>query len=548
MALRATYSVSASSNVDISARIRAYQMSVMANAEQGSVAMPSLAVDDPEGGINITGLKSIMLTETAESSNSQVIFTGWTAAQEVTRGQDSHRTGAARLWTVTLADQNSLIGRRIMRGSDANRPAETDVARVQWLLTTTEFGSVVPSSRYVSTLYPVAMDAVDYRDQSNQQILDDCSQQSGKNYFVMYDEPIASYGLFYDFAGSSAYRSTIRLSNVLSDVDSSTTFAVSETDTKLNRDPSRVYSGVVLPYVGGEVYVESTSIGLSYAFRDTMAPSANVKTSAKATARANRYLGDAATEADVISTSFLVPLAKVNQLKEGMAVSCRFSHLPGYGTNFTWMRVLNRQVVATSEEWYTVTVEMATAVGGLNADGSPSAGWVCIPTDFSLGTGFDGGGGSAMEVIFPDHTNGQSAASPHVSNDDMFYVYNGALYSIDYFCYHAPESNFLTAFLVEHSTDLNIGSTPAPFAIAGSGSSYGMGDKYVRCSDVPNDIPAATRTWTSTITGYVYARLVEQSCAGGDSYASSLSVHMNYVSGPDPRYEGLPACSNGSPP
>jgi len=551
MALRATYSVSASSNVDISARIRAYQMSVMANAEQGSVAMPSLAVDDPEGGINITGLKSIKLTETAESSNSQVIFTGWTAAQEVTRGQDSHRTGAARLWTVTLADQNSLIGRRIMRGSDANRPAETDVTRVQWLLTTTEFGSVVPSSRYVSTLYPVAMDAVDYRDQSNQQILDDCSQQSGKNYFVMYDEPIAEYGLFYDFAGSSAYRSTIRLSNVLSDVDSSTTFAVSETDTKLNRDPSRVYSGVVLPYVGGEVYVQSASIASSYASRDTMAPSANVKTSAKATARANRYLGDAASEADVISTSFLVPLAKVNQLKEGMAVSCRFSHLPGYGTNFTWMRVLNRQVVATSEEWYTVTVEMATAVGGLNADGSPPAGWVCIPTDFYLVMG-DGGGTAAC--IFSGHGNSQSCDSPNADTADMFYLYNGATYRIEYTVFHAADSNALRAYLHEYGGSI-IGTAPAGVG-PGTGTAYNLGDKAKHCAfGPPSDIPTAQIVWTAADQGtgpdpggYVYTTLSEASCFAGDSYSSSISTRIFYISGPDPRFENLPPCSNGSPP
>jgi hypothetical protein len=344
-------------------------MSVIANAEQGSVAMPSLAVDDPEGGINITGLRNITLTETAEASNQQVIFTGWTASREVTRGQESHRTGAARLWTVSLADQNSLIGRRIMRGGDANRPAETDVARVQWLLTTTEFGSVVTTSRYVSTLFPVAMDAVDYRDQSNQEILDDCSQASGKNYFVMYDEPVAAYGLYYDFAGTSKYRSALRLTNILGYVDNDITFGVSNTDTKLNRDPSRVYSGVVLPYVGGEVYVQNAAIANAFVSRDTMAPSVNVKTSAKATARANRYIADASTETDVISTSFKVPLSRVNHLKEGMAVQVWLAHFPGYDTGWNWMRVLNRTVTATSEEFYTIEVELAAAVGGLLAGG-----------------------------------------------------------------------------------------------------------------------------------------------------------------------------------
>ena len=146
MALRVNHIVSSGSNVDFSARLRAYSAVVTANAEQGSVAISQIVIDDPEGGIGITGLRPFGLTETAESSNQQVIYNGWTADREVTRGE-SFRTGSARKWTVNVADGNSIITRRIMRGADANRPAETDVARVQWLLGTTEFGNVV-QSRY----------------------------------------------------------------------------------------------------------------------------------------------------------------------------------------------------------------------------------------------------------------------------------------------------------------------------------------------------------------------------------------------------------------
>jgi hypothetical protein len=380
MALRVNHIVSSGSNVDFSARLRAYSAVVTANAEQGSVAISQIVIDDPEGGIGITGLRPFSLTETAESSNQQVIYNGWTADREVTRGE-SFRTGSARKWTVNVADGNSIITRRIMRGADANRPAETDVARVQWLLTTSEFGDIVTTSRYVSTLFPVAMDAVDYRDQNNQQIIDDCSQASGKNYWIIYDENTspASWGLVYDFVGSSKYRSALRLTNILGYVDNDITFGVSESDTKLNRDPSRVYSGVVLPYVGGEVYVSSNPIATAFQVRDTTAPAYNVKSSAKATARANRYIADAATEADVITTSFLVPLAKVNHLREGQQVQCWFAHFPGYDTGWNWMRVLRRTVTATSEEYYTIEVEMAAAIGGLDAGGGRTSEGVVIP-------------------------------------------------------------------------------------------------------------------------------------------------------------------------
>ncbi len=364
MALRAVYSNSVGSNVDISSRIRAYQLSVSQFAEEGSTAITQLEVDDPEGGINILGLRLIQLTETAESSNQQVIGRWFTTERDIVR-HESMRTGAARLWRVNMADPNSIIARRIMRGSDANRPAETDVQRVQWLLGTSEFGTTVTTSRYVSTLFPVAMDAVDYRDQSNLDIIDDCAQASGKNYFVFYDEPVAAYGLFYDYPGSSVFRSSIQLTNVLGFVDNDIIFGVLNDSTKLNRDPSRVYSGVLLPFVGGEVYTQNETTAAAFYRRDTTAPSVNVKTNAKASARASRYLTTIRTEADVITTAFVVPIAKVNHLQVGMAVQCWFSHFPGYETGWNWMRVMTRQVTAVSEENYIVEVELAAEVGGL---------------------------------------------------------------------------------------------------------------------------------------------------------------------------------------
>lgn len=360
MAARYVYSHSTSSNVDVSNRVRAYRTQLKSNAEEGSVAISQLIVDDPDGGLNILGLRGVTVTETSEASNSQITYAGFIADRDVSRGPAPH-VGSSRQWLVNLADLNEVINRRIMLGNDAKRPAETDVARVQWLMTTNEFVPVIDST-LISTANPVAMDAVDYRNQRCQDILNDCAQASGKNFFLWLNQNFspAKYGLFYDFHSSSAYPSTLRLSNVLSDVDSVTTFAVSETDTKLNRDPSRVYSGVVLPYTGGQVYVQDSAISTEFHARDTIAPSVNVKTAAKATARAQRYISDAATENDLISTSFLVPLDKVNRVMQGMTLQCRFSHLPGY-EDFSYMRALNRTVTMTSEEYYTVGLDLSPA-------------------------------------------------------------------------------------------------------------------------------------------------------------------------------------------
>lgn len=350
---------SAGSNVDISARVRAYRTALTANAEEGSVAISQLIVDDEESGINIIGHRTVFWQETSESSNTGTILHGFTADRDVSRGP--FRVERARQWVVNVSDLNTLLGRLLMRGSDANRPAETDVARIQWLMSTGEM-NLITDSTYISTTGAVAMDAADYRNQRVLDIIDDCAQQSGKNYFVLRNEFLSppALGLFYDFNHSTAYGSAVRLTNVLADVDSTTTYAVWNDDLSLNRDPSRVYSSVLVPFDGGEAFVSDEAIRIAFARRHTIAPSVNVKSTAKATARGLRYLADIATEEDRLTMSYLVPLARVNRLREGQTFQVKFSHLPGY-TDWTWVRALKRTTFAISEEFYKVTLEASPA-------------------------------------------------------------------------------------------------------------------------------------------------------------------------------------------
>lgn len=362
------------SNVDLSARVRAYRTEATVNAEEGSVAISTFIVDDEIGSpyINITGFRNFRWKESSEGSNSRIIFDGYTADRVISRGP--FRVQSSKQWAVNCADLNSILQRRIMRGSDANRPAETDVARIQWALATSEL-NLLTDSTYVSTSNPVAMDAVDYRNQRVADIVDDCAQQSGKNYFLilneLFDPP--RYGLFYDRPASQTYSSSVRLTNVLADIDSTTTYAVFNDDLQLTRDPSRVYSGVIVSYTGGDQYVVDASIDDAFVRRDTIAPSWNVKTAAKAQARGLRYIQDIGTEEDRITMSYLVPLARVNRLKEGHSFQVKFSHLPGY-TDWTWVRALKRTVLAISEEFYKVTIEASPTSQTTNSCSSALSG------------------------------------------------------------------------------------------------------------------------------------------------------------------------------
>jgi|GEM_PF-4808145 len=345
---------------DISSYFRLYQLDVSMNAEEGSVNQSTIQADDPTGVFDIVGTRRLVISDDTASSSNTRIWDGYVAGRRVHRG-DSQLTGTARVWDIDLVDINSLLALRVITGTDANRPAETDVARVQWLYGSNE-NAHITDSLYLNTSGGVAMDAADYRGQRFNQVLDDCAQASGKNYFVWWREEVAKLSLWYDFASSTSYSSPLRLSNVATDVDSVLTFAISE-DTQLSRSPDRVNSGAYLPFDGGAVYVQNTATANSFVRRDANMPSENVKSTAKATARANRYLLEMNTEEDVITTTVQLPAAKVNFIMQGMRVQFKAAHLPGY-ESYVWARVLNRSVQQVSEEFYDVKMELAPAIAG----------------------------------------------------------------------------------------------------------------------------------------------------------------------------------------
>lgn len=371
MSIRLKYESGKSATyTDITDRLRLYTLDLTQDAEEGSVALSSVTIDDPAGDYDIIGWRRMYFVESDAAGSNTVLYNGYTGDRTVERGP--YRTGPGRVFKVSLADSNAVAQWRVMTQTAANRPAETDVARVQWLMTTNEMERITQTI-YLSTANPIAMDAVDYRGQRGSDVLDDCAQASGKNYFVHTTETsgVGDVGLslWYGDSGLAVYSSPIRLTNILSDITADPygmTFALSD-DTTLVRDPSRVYSGAYIQYDGGTSYTEDFTISNNFTRRDAVVPAENVKTNAKATARGVRYLADMSTEEDRITTSYLVPNAKINFVREGMRLQIRAAHLPGY-ESFVWARVLKRTLKQVGELEYLVTLELtvtpAAAVAG----------------------------------------------------------------------------------------------------------------------------------------------------------------------------------------
>jgi hypothetical protein len=354
---------------DISHRMRKYALTVSERAEEGQPASSTVVIDDPDGDFEIVGHRLFVIEEDEIPGDDNIIFQGYTYDQDISRGE-FHRTGAARIWEVRVVDVNTVLSRRMLTedDDDADRPAETDVERLEWLIDI-HATELIDDTRYLDSTGPVDMDAANYDDQMVDDVTRQLTRTSLKNLYITYfDNPTPDplhptvFSLVYMHDTSEEYSSTVKISNVLDDIDfgaSPRTVFEASLDSKLTRDPSRIRSKIRIPYDGGKVTDELTSTATEFARLDGVMPEINVKSEAKALSEASKMLLQLAYQEDVITTSIYVPNAQVNDIRPGMRVEVKYSHFPGYET-YSWARVMQRTVSnEESEHQYKVTLELA---------------------------------------------------------------------------------------------------------------------------------------------------------------------------------------------
>lgn len=345
--------------------VRLPGVSLIANSEEGTVATSQLLVDDLSGALDIVGLRRVWAYEDTAPAGNQIIWTGYIGDREYGRragGEDEFVVGADRRISTALVESNALLSRRLITGADGDRPAETDLQRIAWLLSSSYLTGV--ASTYVATSGGVNMGAGDLRGLSAYEVLSACANASNRNFnLVLVDGGSPStgaytYALFYDYDYAAVLDSTLRLCNTRSEIDNTTTFALNP-EALLRRTPERVYSGVLNRYNGGAVYTQNTTTGDTYGYRDTTKDSPLVSDSAVATSQNDRYLADMAHEEDRITAEFTVPAASVNLLREGYRVQLKASHFPGYSSDYQYMRCLRREVTQQSDDYYRIGVTLA---------------------------------------------------------------------------------------------------------------------------------------------------------------------------------------------
>lgn len=375
MALRFWLQQPGGTLLDISGRCQKWKVDIGEKAEEGAADVSTVVIEDPDGDLELYGHRVFAIEETeAIDPDNRFIAVGYLGMERQRRG--TFRTGASRIHVVEVSDPNTIFERRTMTGGDNDRPDETDVERIQWLVDTNE-AEAIDDTRYLSTADPEDMDEADYNLQQASAVYSDCANQTGKNWYLTYfgdvgvtaETPWGSLSLWYGDPASDDYLSSATLTNIEAevDIDNGNFYIGVEDGNELIVDPMRIYSKVIVPYAKGYVSASNDETRDTYGRRDKVMPAENVKRAATATRRAKRYVRDLKTPEHRATVKTVVPRRFVNLIRPGMGVPVKVSHWSGYQDEYLTMRVMSRRVVEISDDpqaSFELTLELSRSVPG----------------------------------------------------------------------------------------------------------------------------------------------------------------------------------------
>jgi hypothetical protein len=323
--------------------VRIDSASFSQSAELGAVASSTVTIADDAGTLEIVGQKDWLSSESA--STPTVLLRGFVDIRRYIR-TNGPPVLASRNIDVPLVDLNATLGFRGIRGvtSEVARPAESVAARGAWLLAQDAVTGLFVDNGRCEFSSTKKMTKTNYRNRYPGDVLADMAlAQGGANYHVQ-DYGAGPELIFRDDNASTADSSSLRISNVLADTNSTTLYP--SKDAVLTRDPGRVKSQLALEWAQGNVYESRAATASDFnGVRFGIATNSDIKTKAKAAEEARDILWQLHTEEDFIECSVEVTAAQVNLIMAGYRIQAKFSHLAteGFGS-FTWFRVLSRTV------------------------------------------------------------------------------------------------------------------------------------------------------------------------------------------------------------
>jgi hypothetical protein len=407
----------------------------------GTAARAGVLFDDPLGDFNP---RAWGLLEVEEDDCPQPrIWTGWIISRRISRGP--YRDGAGRIWDTDIIDLNELLHFTALQKNrdDAMRPRETGTARLNWLMGTLGMDGIVFDNGFVMANAWI-YDETDYRGQYADEVLRDIVSASGVGRWTDYlywdaDAPAGEeVSLFYNDVGDAVRDSTLRLSNVIADVDDVTTFYPS-LDASMERDPESQYGGVYVTFVGGRIYrTDSTTITTMdirspngvLLIRDGTYTSERLINAETANRHAATYLDWHSGEIDTIDVSVQLPADKVNLIGAGMRLEVKFTHLPDHDS-FTWTRVASRTITGLSADRSMYTVRLRLTFKGVLQSGGGDPGGLPLPSACTAGTAEQVWGESFALGGGVEITTFTSAATPVAGNTRFVYAHRRGSVAID---------------------------------------------------------------------------------------------------------------------
>jgi len=352
--------------VDRSGVIRRKTCTWSESAYLGEVGTGSFTIDDDSGNISAVGWKTISVDQTAGTQPDR-IATGFVGAKSIQRSADEDMgTGATgRKLVVSTKDLNDLLTRIVIWDTDGKRPSETITARIAWLMASDYLSTLVFDHGRIAAS-ALVMDKNDYRGSTPFEVLSACARRAGFNFYVRWHDASGQPELvFRNDNTSTDDTSTISISNVKSEINSTSVFAPNQ-DHTLTIDPEHVYSDVYAAYSKGVKTGSLASTASTYVERWGVNDDSGIKNAATAASANSRFLKESATEENLISVTLRMRAAYVNLVRAGDRIAGKFTHMAqeGYGTS-TYFRVLRRRVTQplNTDNDYDVQLDLSPQEG-----------------------------------------------------------------------------------------------------------------------------------------------------------------------------------------
>lgn len=484
---------------------------------------------DDAGATTFPARRVVRITEDATTPDT-VLWRGRTVSSAMARG--TLFTGNARQHDVSMVDVHAHVGGITI--DRASRPAETDIARMTWLLTTYLQGSRASTNltnTYLQATDPVNLPAAVYEAVPPASVIADIIEQSSKQCFITVDDE-----LFYGPMTSTVYAAGLSITDDTPDLV--TEFPPGDNPTGTS-DGTEFYSRVHVFYKDRQhVGVISAASEAANDVWSTSISDEEITTAAAATARGQQLLDETDHSELRYRCTLYLEAAKVDLIKAGQTVSFR-SAAAGVTTPVT-LRVARLEWSEFTPGVYAAALELAFpeklasrvggsgptsgGPGGSGGDGNgggdgctcgPAPFIGCDPVDYILTT-------EAGDVACVIPTGGQLYCySDDAPGGGRIKLYGGNTYRVQWVVDHAA-SNRLTVKLV--------GVAGYPVV-----ASHDMG------GNVPDHQPPiifAEDIFTvgGAYTGDYEVWLQDVAYIGYTSEGASVSTVVSWVSGDDPRF------------